>query len=239
MRKVFVLFSGGVDSTVAVLETLRVYPKEEITMVWEDTGAEYYETEAHVKSIADSVNLPLVILKPPLDYWDLIRHTGYFPRPQYRFCTSRLKERVFLKWIRGQRDGIEDEIIAVSGIRSDESRSRSKMEPFGEIRKGVFRWLPCFDMSKNEVRERVTAEGLCLHPCYDFATRLSCWCCIFAHPNEVRPYAEAHPELYEKACLIEDEIKDKWKWRYGFNDLMKQGRLFDAISPKGCAGGLY
>ena len=80
-------------------------------------------------------------------------------------------------------------------------------------------------MSKNEVRERVTAEGLELHPCYEFASRLSCWCCIYAHPNEVRPYAEEHPELHEKVCLIEDEIKDRWKWRFSFNDLLKQGKL--------------
>jgi len=178
-----------------------------------------------VRDIAQSVDLPLTIIKPPLEFWELIRHTGYFPRPQYRFCTSRLKERIFLKWLRENQDNLGDEIIVVSGIRADESRGRSKLQPYSQIRDGVYRWLPCFEMSKNEVKERVSAEGLKLHPCYEFATRLSCWCCIFAHPNEVRPYAEEHPELYEKACLIEDEIKDKWKWRFGFNDLMNQGRL--------------
>jgi len=225
LRKVIVQISGGVDSTVAVLEALKRYPKDELLLVWEDTGAEYYETEAHVRTIAHSLGLPLYILKPEMNYWEWIRHFGYFPRPQYRFCTSRLKERVFKKWIRENRVILGDEIIAVSGIRAEESRSRSKLLPYDQIAKGIYRWLPCFEMSKNEVKERVKAEGLPIHPAYDFATRLSCWCCIFAHPNEVRPYAEEHPELYEMACLIEDEIKDKWKWQFGFNDLMKQGRL--------------
>jgi len=178
-----------------------------------------------VKSIAKSVELPLIILKSDMNYWEWIRHFQHFPRPQYRFCTSRLKERVFGKWLRENRENLGDEIITVSGIRAEESQSRSKLLPYAEVLKGVYRWLPCFEMGKSEVKERVKAEGLPLHPAYDFATRLSCWCCIFAHPNEVRPYAEEHPELYEQACLLEDEIKDKWKWQFGFNDLMKQGRL--------------
>ena len=44
MRKVIVNFSGGKDSTVAILETLKVYPKEEIILCFQDTGAEYLET---------------------------------------------------------------------------------------------------------------------------------------------------------------------------------------------------
>ena len=80
-------------------------------------------------------------------------------------------------------------------------------------------------MSLKDVKERVVGEGLPLHPCYEFSTRANCWCCIFAHPNEVRAYAEMQPKLYEDACLLEDEIKHKWKEHFGFNDLMKQGRL--------------
>ena len=44
MRKVIVNFSGGKDSTVAILETLKHYPKDEIILCYQDTGAEYLET---------------------------------------------------------------------------------------------------------------------------------------------------------------------------------------------------
>ena len=86
-------------------------------------------------------------------------------------------------------------------------------------------WAPCIAMSKTEVKERVEAEGLPLHPCYDFSSRCSCWLCMFQPNQVVRTYAEMHPELYKEACLIEDEVKHKWKLGFGFNDLMKQGRL--------------
>lgn len=233
-RKVIVNFSGGKDSTVAILETLKQYPKKEISLVFEDTGAEYLETLPQVQKIANILELPLVVIKAELDFWQRVKKTGYFPRPQYRFCTSRLKKQIFEHWLRQNRGNFGDEIIVVSGIRAEESNSREKMTPWRNMERlslkrggsDVWGWLPCFNMSEGEIYARIKAEGLPLHPCYEFAKRCSCWCCIFASKCEVRTYAEMHPELYEAACLVEDEIKDKWKYGFGFNDLMRQMKLF-------------
>lgn len=50
---------------------------------------------------------------------------------------------------------------------------------------------------------------------------------FIGYPPLVRPEAaEMHPDVYEAACILEDRIKNKWKYRLGFNDLFKQGRLF-------------
>jgi 3'-phosphoadenosine 5'-phosphosulfate sulfotransferase (PAPS reductase)/FAD synthetase len=232
MPKVIVNFSGGKDSTVAILETLKVYPKEDIMLCYQDTGADYIETKAHVELIAKTVDLPLITLKNNEDFWQLAKRRGYFPTPAQRQCTAYLKRDLFNKWVRHNRDKLGKEIIVVSGIRSEESQIRSKMAIYGEhptrLKDGSFKanlWLPCFDMSEREVKDRVKAEGLPLHPCYDFSTRCSCWMCIFQPNSVVRTYAEAHPELYEHACLLEDEIKHKWKEHFAINDLMKQGRL--------------
>jgi 3'-phosphoadenosine 5'-phosphosulfate sulfotransferase (PAPS reductase)/FAD synthetase len=231
-RKVIVNFSGGKDSTVAILEALKVYPKDEIVLCFQDTGAEYLETEAHVKKIAEMVDLPILVLRRDKNFWDLVREQGHFPLANYRFCSSMLKYKMLRKWIQDNRKNLGTEVIVVSGLRAEESRERYKMPVWSKhevsLKEGftAWNWRPCHQMTQKEIYERIKAEGLPLHPCYDFSTRLSCWCCIFAHPNEVRPYAEAHPELYEKACLIEDEIKCKWKPGFALNDLMKQGRLF-------------
>jgi len=230
-RKVIVNFSGGKDSTVAILEALKRYPKEEILLCWQDTGAEYLETESHVRLIAQTLELPLEIQRSERDFWEEARHRQYFPTPVVRHCTRHLKHDVFNKWLTAKFKGGGYEIIVVSGIRAEESLRRSRLHEWEDpedhklVRTASKVWYPCLNMSAQEVKERVKAEGLPLHPCYDFATRCSCWCCIFGQYNEVRTYAEAHPDLYEKACLLEDEIKHKWKEGFGFNDLMKQGRL--------------
>jgi len=233
MPKVIVNFSGGKDSTVAALETMKQYSKEDIMLCYQDTGADYIETEQHVRLIASTLELPLIVLKNKEDFWELSKRRGYFPTPRRRQCTAYLKRDLFNSWVRNNRDRLGDEIVVVSGIRADESIARSKLSVYGEhptrLKNGSFKahlWLPCFEMSEREIKERVRAEGLPLHPCYDFSSRCSCWCCIFQPASVVRTYAEMNPILYEKACLVEDEIKHKWVNGLGFNDLMKQGRLF-------------
>jgi len=232
MRKVVVNFSGGKDSTVAILEALKKYPKDEIILCYQDTGAEYLETEGHVRTIAGLLDLPVAIIRAKRDWWAEVDHRGYFPTPGLRHCTGHLKHKVLNKWLTANFRGKGEEVIVVSGVRAEESQSRSRLHEWEDPRahrvvaSATKLWYPCLTMSVSEVKERVKAEGLPLHPCYDFTTRCSCWCCIFADPlAEVRPYAELHPDLLERACLLEDKIKFKWKHRFGFNDLMKQGRL--------------
>lgn len=231
LRKVIVNFSGGKDSTVAILEALKVYPKEEIILCWQDTGAEYLETEGHVHLIARTLELPLEIQRANRDFWENVRYRRHFPTPVVRHCTSDLKRAVFNKWLSANFRGKGYEIIVVSGIRGDESLSRSRLHEWEDpkdhrlVRTASKLWYPCLNMSAQGVKEIVKVAGLPLHPCYDFATRCSCWCCIFGKYNEVRTYAEVHPDLYEKACLVEDEIKHKWKEHFAINDLMNQGRL--------------
>ena len=232
MRKVIVNFSGGKDSTVAALEALKAYPKDEILLCYQDTGAEYAGTAEHVEAIAKLLELPLITLRNNEDWYQLTERWGYFATPQVRKCTAYLKRDLFDKWVRENREKIGNEAIIVYGIRGEESQSRSKLPEWDlhqtTLKNGKFTakiWRPILSMRKQEVFERIRAEGLPLHYCYDFSTRCNCWMCFFAHPNEVRAYAEVHPEEYEKACLLEDKIKHKWKAGFSINDLMKQGRL--------------
>lgn len=233
MRTVIVNVSGGKDSTLAIVKSLEEFPREEILLCHQDTGAEYLETRSHVEKIAGLFDLPLIILADEDGFWGKVQKQGSFPIPSTRKCTRQLKKDVLRNWIRRNRELLGDEVVIVSGHRAEESRARSKMDqliilPELTLKDGSFTtygYLPCLEMKETEVYERIRAEGLPLHPCYEFSTRCSCWCCIFQPNGVVREYAEMHPEIYEEACLLEDDIKHKWKAGFGFNDLMKQGRL--------------
>ena len=230
--RVIVNFSGGKDSTVAILEALKRFRKEDIILCYQDTGADYLETLPHVKMIASLFELPLVVLRRYEDFWELSQRLRHFPHRVMRNCTLYLKVRELNRWIRANREKLGNEIIVVSGIRGEESLYRSKLSEWRlhetTLKDGSFTakvWLPCLYLKEKEVYDLIRAEGLPLHPCYEFSRRCSCWCCIFQSNCVVREYAEMHPDLYEKACLVEDEIKHKWKDKFGFNDLMKQLKL--------------
>jgi len=229
MARVIVNISGGKDSTVAVLETLKRYSKEDITLCWQDTGAEYAETEGHVGLLATTFDLPLVTLRHPEGFFGLAERRGFWPTPDCRQCTAYLKRDLFGSWLRKNRVG--NETVVVSGIRADESRSRAKLPEWRKSDElstkahSVHLWNPCLDMTAQQVFDRIAAEGLPLHPCYEFSPRCSCWLCIFQHPNVVRAYAEQRPDMYEQACNLEERIKHKWRDGLALGDIMRQGRL--------------
>jgi len=230
MAKVIVNFSGGKDSTVAILKVLERYPKKEVILCYQDTGADFLETLPYVEMIAELFELPLVVLKRYEDFWEMAQRLKHFPTPQMRNCTLYLKVRELNKWIRANRESLGNEVIIVSGIRGEESLHRSKLPEWGinetTLKDGSFiakTWLPCLHLT--EVYDIIEAEGLPLHPCYEFSRRCNCWCCIFQPNHMVREYAEMYPDLYERACLVEDTIKHKWKNGVGLNDLMTQKHL--------------
>ena len=202
-RTIIVNFSGGVDSTASALKALEQYPKDEILLCYQDTQADYLETADHVKQIAGMLDLPLLVLKDGLGFWGRVRQYGRFPLPGTRVCTRRLKADVTEKWIRSHHEELGNEVIQIYGFRAQESQGRANMETFVSndrltLKRGDFKayyYLPIHDMNKVQVKEYVEANGLPIHPCYEFSERCSCWCCIFQPPHVVREYAEMQPKL--------------------------------------------
>lgn len=228
-RKIIVNFSGGKDSTVALLEALKVYPKNDIQIVFEDTGAEYKYTKEHVLGIADMLDVPLTILSYHRNWYEQVEFDKMPFTPALRKCTHRLKLDVYHSWLSKFRKDNElsfDDIITVTGIRGEESKSRSKLSEVEFDPHTGWHWRPCLYMRANEVKERVKAEGLPLHYCYEFSSRCNCWLCIFAGKYEIQAYIERNPDDWEKACLLEDKIgKPLLSPTLAINDIMKQGRL--------------
>ena len=224
MSKVIISFSGGIDSTAAVIETMKRYPKKDCELVYEDTGGEYAGTVEFVQEMAGLFELPLSIIRYQRDWYEQIEHDNMPFTPALRKCTHRLKLDVFNSWL-SKNKITGSEVVLVTGIRAEESQSRSRLPEEDIDDKNRRIWRPVLYRSKEEAKEMVKAEGLPIHYCYEFSSRCNCAWCVFAGKYEMQAYAELHPEDYEKACLLEEKI-DKHLIQHGWiNDLMKQSRM--------------
>lgn len=127
---VIVSFSTGIDSTGALWWTTQNFPKEQIFLLYCDTGAEYAINESLFHRTAAVLGITnKVLLKPPKDFlYLLLNERLKFPDSKNRWCTAYLKTAVTDHWIRTHRDILGEKCLFISGERRDESRGRAKLQ---------------------------------------------------------------------------------------------------------------
>ena len=158
MGRPFLLFSGGKDSLCLLYYISRLARGigKEITALHVDTTASFPEVEEYVRNVCSLLSVPLVIVRPPYDYFELAKKWG-IPGVKSRWCCETLKIspiRRFLSNVAGQK-------IIFDGIRSAESNIRATYIPIWYH--PSFRCIsvsPIFDWSDEKVEKYIVA-GSC------------------------------------------------------------------------------
>lgn len=216
--------SGGKDSAAALLWMINEsgVPKDKIIASFSDIGNDHDWTKAHVKLLSETVH-PIETIYPDwgdldesktgerLGFFDLALHKKRFPSTKARFCTEFLKiyatERHFKK-LRQQR-GFE--IIAVSGVRADESDDRSKLTEWdfnGNL--FVYSWRPLIRWTIDDVFAIHKKYNTPLNPLYALgALRVGCWPCIMSRKSEIRMIALKFPERIDEIRRAELEFEKR------------------------------
>lgn len=143
--KILVFYSGGKDSQACLLWACKEYGNKNIQAVFCDTGWENPLTYQHIKETTNKLNVELITLKSNKydGFVDMAVQKKRFPSTRARFCTEELKSKPAIDYVLS----LNDNVIAIQGIRKDESFSRSKMEsqctyfkfyfqPYGTDKKG-------------------------------------------------------------------------------------------------------
>lgn len=232
--KVVVQFSGGKDSTAALLWTLEHITKNPL-VVFCDTGFESKVTYEYIDYVEAKLNIPIKrISSDKFDgMLDMVRKKSRFPSTNRRFCTSELKVKPMINFILD----LNDDFIAIQGIRKDESNERSKMsnqctffkyyfEPYAfttegkpklhtyrkpEIKKFVENKVadilrPVFDWSAKQVVEYILSKGLVLNPLYKKGfKRVGCFPCIMCSQTEIRSLNLFYPDRVKEISEFEIE----------------------------------
>ena len=183
-HRVYVAWSGGRCSTVALHLTLEMAP--EIPVVFCNTGVEYPETVEYVRTMADEWGLNFHELNPERSFWDVVEEYGF---PQLRgsskkrgggkpACCKYLKvdpPKQFMK--------ANDLVGFISGLRVEESRPRAlaifqKGPYYYTIRDGLWKFHPVALWTLKELNGYIAEKDIPLNPLYERGLpRVGCMPC--------------------------------------------------------------
>ncbi len=211
--------------------------RDRLVMAHADLGrVEWQGTGDLAKEHAAEYGLRYVVEKRTKnDLLEQIEERGMFPDSKNRYCTSDQKSgpiaRLFTRLAKETKAALKAagkdprpaKIISALGIRGQESSSRldryegsqfvvdKKTTGKGTV-KQVWRWLPIFWWSQDEVWQRIKQAGTRYHKAYDLGmSRLSCAFCVFATQKDLLIAAENNPDLFEQYLKTEKKIGHSFK----------------------------
>lgn len=215
VQKVFVLFSGGKDSSAALAYTQEILarwtPHVEIDAVFADTTIGLPDSEKFIQDFCGLLRVPLHVVHPAhdQDYFTLARKWGV-PRPRARWCCYHLKIKPLKEFLQNY-----EAYVVVDGIRRKESQKRSSypviyVHPhFGLVAH------PIIDWTSEDVDKYLESKGLPINPAYTFGfSSWECWCGVFKRKGEFEKLKEVEPEFFLKLAKLESEFKSGYAYAY-------------------------
>ncbi|ABM80270.1 phosphoadenosine phosphosulfate reductase family protein [Hyperthermus butylicus] len=189
---IIVPWSGGKDSTAALLLALKAYGKDRVRVVYGDTGTEFPDSVRYVEEVAEKLGIEVVRAYAGIDK-ELMRGA---PLPSHgdRWCTIlKVKsiEEMAVKLAEGKT-------LLVVGDRDAESPRRSARPPVRRAYTGdMLVVTPLRMWSAAHVQLYIIMNGLPLNPMYYYGFyRIGCYMCPALRNWEI--YAMTTSELHIK-----------------------------------------
>jgi len=210
--KSYVLFSGGKDSlcTLVYLKDIAKSINKEITALHIDTTAGFPEVVREARNICKELKIPLKILRPERDFFQLAKRWG-IPSFKSRWCCKELK----VNPVRNFLSKINDRKVIFDGIRAVESPQRRTYLPVWYH--PTFKCLsisPIFLWSDKRVKEFLNSRNLPENPTKQFNCSVECWCGAYKKRSDFEKLLDVHPDIFEKLVQVERAQKGKFTYVY-------------------------
>jgi 3'-phosphoadenosine 5'-phosphosulfate sulfotransferase (PAPS reductase)/FAD synthetase len=215
--------SGGKDSAAALiwLAFESGIPLNRIRATFFDNGNEHDWTIEHVKLLSDRVHF-VEAIKSKISFYALALERHRFPSVKARFCTEVLKIWELQDYVQQlKKDGFD--VIAISGVRADESEDRKKLSEWdydGNL--FCYKWRPLIRWTFADVVAFHAKHNVPMNPLYALgATRVGCWPCVMSNKKEIRTIALMFPERIDQIRTYEQRFEKE------------QGRYSPFFNPSG------
>lgn len=193
--KIIYQFSGGRDSTLAILKTLELVRDKDPVACYVDTGSEFPDLLYFIYDFCRKHELSLQILHPKRNFFELYGKKQCFPDPVYRDCIQSLINNptndIFFSY---------DNALILRGGRKKQKTSRSKSNTYQEIVKSKNKTIkllnPLFAVSDDEYDKDI--ENINMWEGYSKGfLRTACWCCPFQRAPQWDALKEYYPLLWD------------------------------------------
>ena len=197
-----VLWSGGKDSTAALLWTLDHVRHDDWNILYvEITGNTHPLCNQYVQDVAEKLGVKdkLMVVKTA-DFFELMDKWGPPLLFAYRWCLYQLKLKAFQK----------THIFNVDGIRRADSRVRRKLNLISVFKMhGRVSISPLLDWSKGQVIDYIREHGVSLNPCYvKYGHSGNCMFCPYADKKHII-LTLSDPEWRNKILSVFEKHKNK------------------------------
>ncbi|MHA1838689.1 MAG: phosphoadenosine phosphosulfate reductase domain-containing protein [Candidatus Ranarchaeia archaeon] len=226
-----VSFSGGKDSLVVLDLAQRLGFKK---AVFVNTTIEFEQTLQYIKSIEDFYSIKIDTVSAPVDFIDMIKHTG-IPTRLMRWCCDVFKFGPLAAYARKNKlDGF------ITGLRRMESNKRVNYK-FNDINPlvPVKQINPILDWSDEDVWGYIKAYNLPTNPLYQYLDRIGCWCCPYRSSTERRRIAKIIPKKIQQFEIILQDFAHKLKIKNKKHFVKKEGWVSWSTPLKKRSIGIY
>lgn len=189
--------SFGKDSTALALRLREVYPKRTFEYIYTPTGNELPEMIEHILHVQELLGTKLTPVTIGRSLMAESRHQRMLPNSRARWCTRILKIIPFQAFVASAMP-----CVIYIGIRADEAdRKGVEYEEMGE---GVTTRYPFveWDWGIGDVWEYLDDKGV------KVPERTDCAMCFFQRLGEWWRLWKDHPDEYQKAVQLEDDISE-------------------------------
>ena len=202
--------SGGKDSTAVLLWMIHKsgIPHHKLDVTFCDTGNEHTWTYEHINLLSERV-FPIKTLMPDLGFYELVEKKGRFPSAKARFCTEKLKIVPSVRYITGLYAACK-KVVAVSGVRGDESKERATLEEWDYSNALLtLQWRPLIKWTIKDVLAIHKEFDIPLNPLYSMgAQRVGCFPCVMSRKAEMRNITLNFPDRIARIRELEIRMKE-------------------------------
>ncbi len=220
-------FSGGRDSTLALLWAKTTFPDRHIVAIFSDPGVEFPAMSVHVQEVCDFLGVEYVIVKPKADWWTWLNKKGCWPSLLYRDCQGPFIHDP----VNAVKVGLPMETtLILDGSRATQmvrGSKKNKTTPHNSHPKlkNYKTYHPCFDLTDEAAYDLLEKSKVPLWRGYAMGfQRTACWCCpgmcgLQAYALEKNfPGLANEIRFWEKRIGFMQSMNNK-----GFDDLVRVG----------------